>query len=426
MKKTLIALAALAASGASFAQSSVEIYGYLDVGVAKFSGAQLGLNNTAFTVPASQAATALTNSYARSGLTTNYIGFRGTEDLGGGLKATFNLQTGGLDLSTGSNALAFSRESNLGLTGNFGALKLGRSVSTMCSTGCSFDYNGIGNGDAYALLGLSPASIKASSRRSNQIEYTAPTMSGFTARVATILKGDGTEDITFGNGLATAGSAFVGGVGSPGNATAHVKADYKAVYALGLSYANGPIRVAYALETQPFADANLRNTQWTAAEYDFGVAKANLNYMVNGTKGGAGRGGAQASVVGTTPLSSTASASSGKGWGTGVSVPMGAITFGLQYANNTENKTKATELFARYSLSKRTEVYSYYAITSGVAATTSGAFPSNNVLTGLAQDAETFAPTAAATKGTVATNAIIAAGMPANPTLFGLGVRHSF
>jgi len=421
MKKTLIALATLAvASGAAMAQSSVEIYGYLDVGVAKFSGAQLGLNNTAFTVPASQAATALTNAYARSGLTTNYIGFRGTEDLGGGMKATFNLQTGGLDLSTGSNALAFSRESNLGLTGGFGALKIGRSVSTMCSAGCSFDYNGIGNGDAYALLGLSPASIKASSRRSNQIEYTAPAMSGVTARVATILKGDGTEDITFGNGLATAGTAFAGGVGSAGNATAHVKGDYKAVYALSLNYANGPIRVAYALETQPFTDANLRNSQWTAAEYDFGVAKANLSYMVNGTKGGEGRGGAQASVIGSTPLSSVAGASSGKGFGAGVSVPMGAVTFGLQYANNTENKTKATELFARYSLSKRTEIYSYYAITSGVNATTSGAFAANNVLV------PTSASDLTPKLGTVATNGLIAAGMPANPTLFGLGVRHSF
>jgi len=78
MKKSLIALAVLAATGTSFAQSSIEIYGYLDVGVAKLKGAQAGLNNVAYTVPASQAATALTNSYARSGLTTNYIGFRGT------------------------------------------------------------------------------------------------------------------------------------------------------------------------------------------------------------------------------------------------------------------------------------------------------------------------------------------------------------
>ena len=57
------------------AQSSVEIYGYLDVGVAKMKGGQLGVNNTGYVTPPSQATTGLTNSFARSGLTTNFIGF---------------------------------------------------------------------------------------------------------------------------------------------------------------------------------------------------------------------------------------------------------------------------------------------------------------------------------------------------------------
>ncbi len=378
-------------------------------------GAESGVNNTNYVVPASQAATALTNSFARTGLTANFFGIRGTEDLGGGMKAFFNLQSGVLDMSTGSNAVAFSRESHVGLSGGFGSVKVGRSVSTACSVGCSFDYNYIGNGSAYALNALSPASMKASSRRSNQIEWTAPSLvKGLTTRVATIMKGDGIEDPTFTNGLGTAGTAYSNGVGSPGNATAHVKGDYKAVYALGLNYDQGPLRLAYVVETQPFTDANLRNVQWGGAEYNFGAFKANVQYSVNGTKGGANRT-TVASTVGTIPLSSPAGAGSGKGWGGGVSVPLGSATVGLQYADNTENKTKATELFARYSLSKRTELYSYYTKTSGVTAVTGTSFPSNNV-----------AAAGGTTNTTIATNALIGAPIPADPTILGLGVRHTF
>lgn len=363
------------------AQSSIEIYGYLDVGVAKLKGGQAGVNNTNYVVPASQSATALTNAFARSGLTTNYIGFRGTEDLGGGMKATFNLQTGGLDTSTGSNALAFSRESNLGLVGGFGALKVGRSVSTFCATGCSFDYNGIGNGDGFALHGLSPASIKTSSRRSNQIEYTAPTMNGLTARVATILKGDAVEDSTFSQ---TLGSATAG-------------RQYKSVYAVGLNYTQGPVRLAYAYESANSNNPATRAATFAAAEYDFGIAKANVNYIVNDTKGGT------AATIGSSALHSVAGATSGKGWGLGLAAPIGAATVGIQHGNNTENKTKATELFARYSLSKRTEIYSYYAMTSGVIAKAEGtAFPAT------------------------ADNKLSISAIQANPTIVGAGVRHSF
>ena len=75
MKKTLVALAALA-SVSAFAQSTVEIYGTLDVGQVKLSGQQAGLNNTTNTYPVSQSATTLANTFARQGTGTNNIGFR--------------------------------------------------------------------------------------------------------------------------------------------------------------------------------------------------------------------------------------------------------------------------------------------------------------------------------------------------------------
>jgi predicted porin len=392
------------------AQSSVEIYGYLDVGVAKMKGGQLGVNNTGYVTPPSQATTGLTNSFARSGLTTNFIGFRGTEDLGGGMKATFNVQTGGLDTSTGSPALRFDREANLGLSGGFGGIKIGRSVSTICAVGCSFDYNGIGNGDAHVLNGLSAASIKQSSRRGNQIEWTSPTMSGFTAKVATIMKGDAIEDSTFSAGVGASGPTFAGGVTTALN--------YKAVYALGLNYANGPIRLAYAHETAATDATAKRAAQFAAAEYDFRVAKANVTYTVNDTKGGnyaATANAAAGAFVGSTPLSSTAGQSAGKGFGAGLVVPMGALNVGMHYSDNTENKTQNTEVFARYSLSKRTEIYSYYGMTKGVVAKTATVHT-------------TGAGTGGTATNTVATNinSLGVGAIPANPTVFGAGLRHSF
>ena len=74
MKKTLIALAAVAATSAAFAQSSVTVYGKVDIGISNAIGgaakAETGLNEAA----------------------GSRLGFRGTEDLGGGLKANFILE----------------------------------------------------------------------------------------------------------------------------------------------------------------------------------------------------------------------------------------------------------------------------------------------------------------------------------------------
>ena len=77
MKKTLIALAAVAATGAAFAQSTVTLYGVADVSVAKATGAKV----------AASASGLLNNGNSR-------LGVRGSEDLGGGMKANFNFQAG--------------------------------------------------------------------------------------------------------------------------------------------------------------------------------------------------------------------------------------------------------------------------------------------------------------------------------------------
>ena len=413
MKKSLIALAVLAASGAAVAQSSVTIYGALDVGYGKLKGGQAGLNNTSYTVPASQAATALTNAYARSGITTNFIGFRGVEDLGGGMTATFNLQSGGLDMSNGNPAVAFSRESNLGLTGGFGALKLGRSVSTICSAGCSFDYNYISNASAFALVGLSAASIKASSRRSAQIEWTSPAMNGFTVRASHIMKGDAIDDSTF-----SANTALTGSAGRS------IGLNYKAVNTIALNYAQGPFRAVYASEGAATDSTATRTATFAALEYNFGVAKVLVASTTNGNKGGSQPAAQSLAATatnwtGTSALSRTDGQTAGKGTGFAINVPVGAANIGFQTAKNTENGTKANEVYARYALSKRTELYSYMGRTSGVTtAVTAGAFP--------AATYNTNVTSATGTAAAIATNALVMGTVPVNPTVTGLGIRHTF
>ena len=87
MKKSLIALAALATVGAAQAQSSVTVYGTYDLGCQATSIDNAGLDTAA----SKQVKGA---GIAGSALTSNRFGFRGTEDLGGGLRANFNLEYG--------------------------------------------------------------------------------------------------------------------------------------------------------------------------------------------------------------------------------------------------------------------------------------------------------------------------------------------
>ena len=137
MKKSLVALAALAVVGAASAQSSVTLFGVVDATYAYGSGSVSNKSQ-------------LTNS----GYNSSRLGFRGVEDLGGGLAASFWLEgsLGNDDGSAGTNAgkggsLDFNRRSTLSLSGNFGELRLGRDYTPTfnnVSTYDPFGTNGVG------------------------------------------------------------------------------------------------------------------------------------------------------------------------------------------------------------------------------------------------------------------------------------------
>jgi len=404
MKKSLVALAALAATSA-FAQ--VEIYGTLDVAVTTLTGHEAGLNNTTNSYPVSQSSTALLNSFARQGTGTNNMGFRGREDLGGGLYAGFDLQTGVLDMSNGNPGLAFSRESHLKLGSSaWGDLKFGRTVSTMCAMGCSYDYNYIGAGSAMALVGLSPASNKGSSRRSDLIEWTSPTMSGFQVKLGLQQKGDLNADGTFATNAGAAYSASSTNAGA--NTTAK---NYKNVTVFGASYASGPLRAAFVSEGANTDSQATRMSQWMGAEYNFGFIKANIQNMTNANKGGnnvpKADGTSPSDMRGLFALSTaTGTTTYGKGTSFGVVAPLGSWNLGVQVADNSEQKIKATELFAQYSLSKRTTVYAYNTTLSGTRAVAASA--------------------SQGTPATAVTGAVQTSALQANPTISAVGIRHTF
>ncbi|MFM2088567.1 MAG: hypothetical protein RLZZ237_3436 [Pseudomonadota bacterium] len=129
MKRTAFSLAAMAvlaaAAGGAQAQSNVSFYGLLDVGIDNISNAS----------PSKGSMSRVTSG----GMNTSRWGFRGSEDLGGGLKAVFNLE-GGILMETGaSDGALFKRQAYVGLEGSYGRLVLGRSFTTVYDFVLPFD-----------------------------------------------------------------------------------------------------------------------------------------------------------------------------------------------------------------------------------------------------------------------------------------------
>jgi len=165
MKKSLVALAVLAASGASFAQSSVTLYGIADVWVgAKEVG---GTNRT----------TVLNDG----GVSGSLWGMKGSEDLGGGLKANFMLEQR-FNLDNGTLlGNGFDNQAWVGLSGGFGEVRLGN-VTTPLD-----DISGAANSAFDSALAPQNNVWKSggfTARPKNNIYYATPEMSGFSGAVS--------------------------------------------------------------------------------------------------------------------------------------------------------------------------------------------------------------------------------------------------
>lgn len=228
MKKTLIALAAVAATGAAFAQSSVTLFGIVDLNIRNVR--QGGDNLT---------------SMSQDGIASSRLGFRGVEDLGGGMSAGFWLEAG-LNPDTGTPAgVQFQRRSTVSLMGGFGEVRLGRDyVPTFWNHTVydPFGTNGVGSSlNTYTVLGSGSGT---NVRANNMISYFTPNLGGFGAQLSYAFK-----ETT----LANDANEYAG---------------------VRVTYAAGPLSVALATasEGSTVQTASHKRTNF-GASYDFGVAK---------------------------------------------------------------------------------------------------------------------------------------------------------
>ena len=295
MKKSLIALAAVAVSGAAFAQSSVTVFGVVDQAVSYVNGGENwnGINSGA-------------NSTSR-------LGFRGVEDLGGGLKAGFWLEGEVFGDNGNANGFNFQRRSTVSLMGGFGEVRMGRELTPGYSKTSSYDLfgqTGIGQFMGWSNWNGSTGDANGV-RSSNMISYYTPNFSGFNAGL-----GYGFDEQVTGKA-----GRYIGGY---------------------VAYDNGPLSVAVSYDERSLAANVDRNAITVGASYNMNVVK--LNAIVQQTKD---------DVVGTDPKVNA--------YSLGVSAPMGAGEVKLQYSLYDQKAidSKAHQLSLGYvhNLSKRTAVY---------------------------------------------------------------------
>jgi predicted porin len=179
MKKSLVALAALAAIGAASAQSNVTLYGVVDTNITYDKGAS-----------------SLT-SVGTGGLNGSRFGMRGSEDLGGGLSAIFQIEAG-FNSDTGSMAQGttavanrlFGRTAAVGLQGGFGSVRIGRMYTPI---GLLLDQTatmGTKPADTVATVGMLSS---AAYRTDNALTYASPNLGGLTFQAQYSLNADGAE-----------------------------------------------------------------------------------------------------------------------------------------------------------------------------------------------------------------------------------------
>lgn len=316
MKKSLIALAALAASGFAMAQSSVTLFGTVDTNLTYVDGKDS------------------VSAMGNGGLSSPAIGFRGVEDLGGGLKAGFHLEAGvntdngdgaaGRDGGDTGTGLEFKRRSTLSLLSGWGELRLGRDLVPTYTAHSRFD--------PFGVLGIGAARVWSTTlggvRRNNQIAYYSPSFGGFKV-----------------NASYAFGEKDTGGAGQrEGN-----------FYGLAALYDNGPLSLSatYFDQQRDTSGGKDRDGWGLGAAYDFKVVKLSAAYQKAD----------QNTVPGT-----AAGKEKNTGYLIGLSAPVGAagvVKFSYNHYDQkkgTAAKDKANHYSLGYvhTLSKRTAVYGAY------------------------------------------------------------------
>ena len=310
MQKKLIALAVAGLMSApAFAQSNVTVYGLFDIGLAHYSDSSIsGKANR----------TAIDQGF----LNGSRLGFKGVEDLGNGLKASFQYEfnvgtDSGGDIGTGSGG----RQTVLALSGNFGTLALGRMYTPQFNLYSEVDPFGAGSVGNVANIS------RVQTRLDNVVAYVSPSFSGFNVTAAYTMQASG-QEVDNDNGIR--------------------------VWAISPAYKNGPLYVGLnyhvaTVEATGASDYDAQKRLDIGASYDFGMVKLSGTYGVDK---------AETAVAGVD--------NEAKYWMLGLSAPVGVGKVMASYNSyKDEDGLKGdADMWAvgyEHPLSKRTKVYAIYA-----------------------------------------------------------------
>jgi predicted porin len=264
---SLAVLASLAIGGVAQAQSNVQVYGLIDAGVESLNHAS-----------ASQASVVKVIS---GGKNTSRWGIRGTEDLGGGLKAVVGLE-GGILMDTGAaDGALFKRQAFVGLEGSLGRVVIGRSFTTTYDFVILFDPLGYAPNYSWATStnASGPSKYGMTTAFDNLIKYSGS--SGEFKYGATIALGEQPGSAADGRKYSVAGSWTHAGLGLMasyeqinGNVLpATGNRDETSAYHLAADYKTGDLRLTagvrgYKLEAGKAATADVRaDTYWGGVSY---------------------------------------------------------------------------------------------------------------------------------------------------------------
>jgi predicted porin len=334
MKQSLLVLGFLGTVvSTSFAQSNVTMYGVVDAGLAVERGGAAG------------SVTKLTSGIASG----SRLGFKGAEDLGGGMSAMYVLENG-FQADTGAlgqGGALFGRQAFVGFRyQEFGTLTLGRQYTPEYLV-LSF-VDPFGTGMAGNAANIIPNSGNAASRMDNTLKYVSPVFWRMNAEIA------------YGFGEVAGSTRSGRQIGA------------------SLGYANGPLslRLGHHMKNNrndavPNQNGGTARNTLIAGTYDFDMVKAHLAYGIDkGPNSSAVRG---ATPTSATPFPNPFGTAVAPRWSEnstdvlmGVTVPLGPHTVVASYVRKNDKGASNRDsdqwaLGYRYSLSKRTDLYAAYA-----------------------------------------------------------------
>lgn len=318
MNKSLLALALLGAfAGVAQAQSAVQIYGTVDAGIIKRTDQTLAIGKRA----------------------NNTLGFKGTEDLGNGLKALFQLEiryepdTGTIESVTRP---LFQGQSRVGLQGAFGMVRLGRGLTAFQETSAGFEpFHGVPSPAGFqtdlTVAGYTSDPLgtvgNSTNRFSNALFYNSPEFAGFQINTTIATKEAQGGPLVVGRGTPTAPQYLA-------NSEASVNP-----FSVSATYKNGPAAAMLAWERNA-----VETKLWSIAGSI--LASPELKLM--------------ASYTAQDREHTLANNPKTKAWVLGANYTMGPGKFLAGYGQKNPDgvaKTKQFSLGYEYSLSKRTYLY---------------------------------------------------------------------